>query len=218
MSADTIILSTTNPPLAVEALRGDTAPTLTGGVGGWQEVARPRRVALLQWQGRSPFRMTISMLLDGLALDLSVEADCEALRQMGLPVAAGGEPPVVTVIGAVPKIDGVWVVDTIDWGDATYSSLGYRVRQAVTVTLVARVQDDRVTILPAAEQIRRQQTAAAIATGFTTTGAVIAKAGDTLLTIAARLTGNAKNWPALADANGIRDPNSVKPGDTIRTP
>lgn len=43
-------------------------------------------------------------------------------------------------------------------------------------------------------------------------------AGDTLSGIAARVLGDASLWVALASLNGIRDPNSIAPGQILKLP
>ena len=42
------------------------------------------------------------------------------------------------------------------------------------------------------------------------------KPGDTLTTIAKRLTGNADNYKAIAEKNGIKNPNNISVGQVIR--
>lgn len=51
-----------------------------------------------------------------------------------------------------------------------------------------------------------------------TTSPYVAKPGDTLSTIAARVLGNVTLWPKLALLNGMRDPRAVVPGQVIYLP
>ena len=44
------------------------------------------------------------------------------------------------------------------------------------------------------------------------------KKGDTLSKIAARLLGSASKWQAIAKANGLRNPNSLKVGQVLKLP
>lgn len=46
----------------------------------------------------------------------------------------------------------------------------------------------------------------------------IVRSGDTLTKIAARLLGSIVRWRDIADANGIRDPYYIKPGQRLRIP
>lgn len=220
-----VTLRSTAPNLTVTCLLGADGARVTGGYGGWVDVPRPRRLALTQWDGRSPFEMAVQLVLDAHADDGSVEAQCSALERMALPPRSLAEPPVITITGPVPHDDLTWVVLGLDWGSAMRNEDGNRSRQEVTVTLKRYVADDRLQLRPAAERAREKglgggggtNSPAAKTPGKRT---YVVKAGDTLSEIAARkdIYGNASMWPKIAQANGIRDPRNLRVGQVLRIP
>jgi len=152
--------------------------SLTGGFGGWSQIARRRRKALTQWDGGTPFELTFSLIFDGLATSTSVEADCGKLEQLSRQPAGGGDPPIVRVAGAVPHSDIDWVVSDLAWDPAPiYALSGNRLRHEVTVKLLEHV--------PATLVAGAASTAAATATGGSSI--YVVKQGDTLVSIAAKL-------------------------------
>lgn len=228
MNPQLITLTTANPPLTVTALRGQTAPVVEQRQAGWNLVARPRRKSLTQWDGIDPLPLVLSLILDGVADDTTVEPDCDALERMAQPVAEGTEPPLVRTTGVLPHSATDWIIALLEWDpEPIYSRSGYRTRQEVTVHLVEYVADDRLSDQPAAERARRQAAqkaaAAAKASGARSTQQTKAKlyvvrSGDTLASIAARVLGSYKRWPELAALNGLRDPDTLHVGQTLRLP
>ena len=128
----------------VTAWMTEESPRITSGYGGWEEVARPRRVALTLWRGRSPYRMTLPLLLDAwdTQRDEDVEADVRVLERMARPAGEGLDPPTVRAEGALPRGSQVeWVVESLEWGESLTRGDGRRVRQAVTVGLLEKIDD-----------------------------------------------------------------------------
>lgn len=220
------------PPMRVTALRGSSAPVPENASGGWTKVARPRRKALTQFNGRDPYECAVSLIIgyttdgDGAAADRSCETDCQRLQAMLAPTD-GSEPPLVSVIGAIPRPGLDYVIDSIDWDTdgVMVSKSGFRTRQPVTLHLLEYVADDRLQEAPAAERARRAAltkaaTAAKASPGKQATKqkTYVVKAGDTLSAIAARLLGNAGRWTEIAALNGIRDPRRLAVGKTLRLP
>jgi hypothetical protein len=140
------------PRLSVTALMGENGPTMIGGYGGWEVVDRPRRIGLTQWRGRSPYSMTLDLVLDGFKQGDEVEIDISRLERMALPDVK--EPPVVEVKGsAVPHDDLEWIIETLEFGTALRKNNGRRVRQEVTITFLRYVRIDRIQ-LSAAKKTR----------------------------------------------------------------
>jgi LysM repeat protein len=231
IAAQYVTVLCTNPPLRVRALRGNVAPIPAGGFGGWQLVARPRRKALTQWGGIDPFQLQLSIILDGVRGNQSVEPDCLALEQMAQPIGPRLDPPTVTVVGVVPHPELDYVIGDgnggsgLAWDAAPlYSASGYRIRQEVTLTLVEYVAADRVGGTSPAARARAQavstSAAAAAAAGGVAPAARVytIKAGDTLTGIAARVLGSATRWTELAQLNGLEDPYRLPVGATVRLP
>lgn len=231
LAAQQITIFSTNPPLRVRGLRGNTAPIPSGGFGGWSLVARPRRKALTQWGGIDPFQLVFSIILDGVRTDQSVEADCLALEQMAQPIGPRLDPPIVNIIGVVPHPELDYVIGDGNAGgglawDASpiYSASGYRIRQEVTITLVEYVAADRVGGTSPAARARAQATSASASSAAAAGGLAPAargytiKAGDTLTSIAARVLGSAALWTELAQLNGLEDPYRLPVGATVKLP
>jgi hypothetical protein len=214
-----VTLRTATPKLSVTVLRGDTPPVITGGYGGWENQPRPHRQDLTVWKGRAPFSMDLPLLFDDYIAGGSVETPISVLERMALPPASGKEPPVVAVTGAVaiarktvPHSDLRWVIQELVWGDALWSTGGYRTRAAVTVKLLHYVAPDRVQSGTAAGRARLAVAGDGGPKAFTVGH------GDTLSSVAARELGDYTRWPEIADLNGLRDPDRLTVGQTLRLP
>lgn len=206
-----------DPPgarLTVRLADGPAVDDPTSG-GGWVEVARPKRKALTEWVGYGPYRMTIPILFDGHATDRSVEPELEILRRMmRVPTPATGEPVVLRLEGPVPMTQLRWVIDDIETGQQLRAPSGHRTRVFQTVTLVEHIPADVVVYRqsPAKAAADRQSSASKTSKTYTV------KSGDTLSAIAARQLGSPSKWKQIADLNGIRDPNRLQVGQTLRLP
>jgi hypothetical protein len=205
---------------AVTALLGDTPADIPSGYGGWVVVSRQRKIGLTVWQGKDPLRMAVSILFDGFIDGTSQEIPISRLSRMALPPAGGGEPPVVKVSGlGVPKPGPTeWVIESLAWGtnviwENAANGVLARLRQDCVVSLLQYVDDDRVAfkgLQPASSPTGKSKS------GWPKT--YTAKAGDTLNTIAKHFYGDASKWKKIGDANGIRDPRSVKKNQKLRIP
>jgi hypothetical protein len=216
-------------------------PTVSAGYGGWEEVARPRRVGVVTWSGSPVRRMSIGVLFDNFdeGSGVPVEAMIGRLSAMARP-RVGGTPPSVTIEapgGHVPYQDVRWVIDGIDWGDAIMNSSGNRVRQAATLTLIEYVSDELIDEnSPAnrrkakashksgknrkrgARQKRHAAKRKSPSKASHRAAASVAFEGEDLLSIAARELGDSRRWRELADLNGIRDPRAIRVGQVLRLP
>jgi hypothetical protein len=232
----------TDPPISVTARLSDARPNVTAGYGGWTEVTRPRRRPLSVWVGSPALRLDLPILLDRFRDGASVERQISQLEQLATPSAADGEPPRVRFAArgaAVPHQGRLWVIDSLTWGDtALMNTAGDRTRQQVTLGLMEYIVDVRVGEDSAAIRNRRTKERAktkagapqkrivashgrASASHSRTAGKSTSSdfgAGEDLLSIASRLYGDADRWPEIAQANGIRDPRSITPGQVLRLP
>lgn len=192
----------------VSVLRGEGAPKLTDGVGGWELTPRPRRKSLTLWKGRAPYACEVPVLFDAHAVGDSVEAEISRLTRMGLGTDFS-PPPTVKVEGGLPVRGINWVIADIEWGDDVYweqpdQGSSYRTRQDATVILWEHNPEIRVSI----EAINTQPNLY-----------VVTKAGETLKTIAKAVYGNASRWTEIKEANpSIRDPNNLKVGTRVVYP
>lgn len=116
---------------------------LSGGVGGWATLDRPRRTAAVTWTGTPAQTYTLPLLLDGMdlgpGLDFPIESQCNQLLAWGRG-SVTNTPPVLQVTGLVIVPDtSRWVLQDLSWGGKERDRLGRRVQQYVTVTLLEYV-------------------------------------------------------------------------------
>lgn len=231
-----------DPAIELVARLGPDRPNVSAGYGGWDEVARPRRTTVTTWTGQPARRMSVGILIDNFVAGRSVETEIRRLERMALP-RPGGQPPVVQVDakgGHLPYQGRAWVIDGIEWGDASMNQNGNRVRQAATVTLLEYVADDLIRARTRQSPAQRRRAAKSRQTGHgrkknardkrravgpsrknvrsrsRTTTAVYD--GEDLASVAARELGDARRWRDIADLNGIRDPRAITTGQTLRLP
>jgi hypothetical protein len=203
-----VLIKTVDNSLQLTADMGSNPPKIVGGFGGWTTVDRERRVALTKYQGRSPWGMTIHLMFDGNADGISQEHKIRVLTWMTLPPDGGNEPRAVLLYGALPfPSGGEWLINGLDYGDeviwADNLQNPHRLRQDITITLLQSVKDDRTQFTTSSLVVPKM---------------VVSKVGDTLKSIALRYLGDASRWREIADANGIRDPQSLLPNSHLRIP
>lgn len=196
--------------------------TLSGGMGGWEAVARPERRPLTVWRGPGdPLTLALPLLFDGWASadpahngGYSVEAPIRLLERMAGLDKGDPEPPQLVLEGSLPhdasqtgKRPNRWVIDSIEWGEVIRRpSDGVRVRQACMVTFLLFADDDRL------ERIRRPSPHGRVRY-------VKAHKGDTWEKIAARELKLKRAGNRLARLNGHRDGSGkVKAGTRVRLP
>ena len=207
-----VTLASQSPNISMTVLLDSAGAVVSGGYGGWDIIARPRRQALTHWAGRNPFSMSVSIILDSHMEGGNIESQCSRLERFALPHPnPGGTPPVLRVSGrAIPHDDLSWVVDTIEWGDTIRDSSGYRTRQFATVNLIRYVQADKIQVTAAANA--RGKVTATVRT-------VDVRQNDTLTKIAARELGDGKRWHEIQKLNpSIRDPNNLKGISKVKIP
>lgn len=116
---------------------------LTGGVGGWESLGRPRRRASLGWVGTPAQMLSLPLLITGapaggsLRSARSIEPVLERLESWGLPTAATGVPVVLRVTGPTLAPPGSrWVIDAIEYGERIRDASGRRVQQILDLSLM----------------------------------------------------------------------------------
>jgi hypothetical protein len=203
---------------AVEAIVDGVCIPTGSGYGGWTVAPRDGQTGVVEYTGTEPVRYTLPLLLDGWIEKVSVQDPFNALLNM-----AGGtntpRPTAVYVIGSVPPaVDYTvrqrkWLIESITpTAEKTLyapDSLGASrlMRQGLTIVLL-QPEDPTFTVTPVKKAQSKKAGGTSKAPRY-----VVARSGDTLLTIAAR---NRKKWHDLAKLNGIRDPASVHRGQRIR--
>lgn len=165
MPAGTVLIQTTSPGpnLAITAWIGEAGASPTGGFGGWEMTARPRRVGITQWRGREPIQMDLPLVIDAEAFGGnsgdSVELAISKLERMALPYKT--TPPLIKLNPSVPNMiqhtDKVWIINGFTWGTSLRDlqqigkqTVGDRVRQEVTLALVSYVAVTTVKLKAAA--------------------------------------------------------------------
>lgn len=210
-----VTITSVNPNLSVTAWLGLDPPQITAGYGGWETVSRPKRQSLTVWRGYNPFEMDLPILLEGWATGAdngsqSVEARISALERMGRPPKVLDEPPLIRIAGFVPHADLAWVIQRITYGDTIRAENGQRVRQHMTLGLLKYIEADRVqqgnARLSAQNKVQTRK------------GPHKVKKGETLQSIAAYEYHDATRWKEIAVINNIRDPKSIKVGQSLRLP
>jgi hypothetical protein len=206
--AGRVTITCDDPPMAVTALVGESSPRISGGVGGWESVARPHQTAMTVWNGVEPFELELELVLDRFATGTSIEV---LLRR--LTAVAGGdpevEPGVVQVLGIPSLPADRWVISELELGDGAIrrSSDFARVRQPITVTLLEYVPPTYLRLRRRALQGTRGKTKV-----------VTVKHGDTPARIARRLH---CKWTAIRELNPgvVRKANqNLRDGSKIRVP
>lgn len=199
----------------VSVRRGQNPPAVMNRGGGWEVVSRARRKGVTQWVGAEPARMSVPVLFDGWKDTDSQEEEISRLARMALPPGPNKEPPKVRVRNGVPLVGLVWVIQGIDWG--TVQLWGYdnngsvsRMRQDAVVTLMEYVPPETIKV------DSRPATQTQNATNNRMLYSV--KDGESLSSIAVKLYGDRERWKDLADANSLRDPNSIRVNDLLRVP
>lgn len=133
--------------LYFECLLGEAGARVTDGYGGWEAIDRPKQLPFTRWVGAPPYQMEMALVFDSLATGGNVEHPIGLLERMAREPGGLGEPPIVKVVGPLPRSSSVaWVITGLDWGDALRGDDGLRVRQEVSVTLLQYTEPDGIKI------------------------------------------------------------------------
>lgn len=216
-------LAQVDPPGASLVFRLDPEQvTAGGGVGGWVEIAHPKRRSSTEYGGQPLRTLTVEVLFDGWRQQRDVENECRILDVWGR-IAPGRREPSVLELRYGSYTGLRWVVNGLDWGAALRGAGGRRLRQYVTVELLEH-RDAQLALKPVA---RAKPAPAKPATaGRPSSGTAVrpsgrtykVKAGDTLSKIAQAQLGKASRWPEIARLNSLRDPDKITVGQTLRLP
>lgn len=197
---------------------------VTGGVGGWEEIAHPKRPSSVEYMGQPLRSLTVEALFDGWQRQQSVEEPLRVLDVWGR-IPPGRREPAVLQFAYANYAPSRWVVNGLEFGDSLRGSTGLRVRQYVTISLL-EYRDTAVFVSP----VKRAAPAPTKpgAPGRPSSGAAVkpsgktytVKAGDTLSKIAQSQLGKASRWPELARLQSppLRDPNRLTVGQKLRLP
>lgn len=212
----------------VVVLRGTAAPKIDSGFAKYSVIDRPKKTGSVQYEGLDPIRMSLPVLFDGWIQRTPVEDDIQNMIRMQREVTGSNQdsqPPDVRVnqgtAGGIPIKDTIWKIESIDWGDVQiwdFQTRGVlvRFRQDAVIHMLERVDSDTLGVGANLSGISRVTDPPK---GSHNSHLVVA--GETLPQIAIKeYKGNRSAWKAIAKANGIRDPRSIKDwvGKTLRLP
>jgi hypothetical protein len=200
-------------------LMGDGAATITGGVGGWQQVKRPDAKSLTEWSGQDTITQSVPLMINGFKLGNSVQGQANDIIALGRNTTDDEVPPVFRMFGAIHFQWLPWVLESVEWLDGEEDVIRDNdttlLRQAV-ILHVAEFEDP--------DQIRLKRIRHAFGTGKGggtnyPGNQYIVRKGDDLIKIAAKVYGDRTRWKVLAKKNDIRDPNKeLQPGRVINLP
>jgi LysM repeat protein len=199
---------------------GPTMPSLSDGYSGWNEVTRPRRRAMTEWSGVAARKASLQVLFDGFADGASVQGDVDALMKAYTPNDGTTEPPTLKVSGAWPIPSTVpWVVNGVTWDEWIRDTSGDPVRVLMSLSFLEYVSPDPImgtnTVVTRAKAANAAKPAAK---AKAKTPVYVVKPNDTLSGIAAEKLGDWRRYTEIAKLNGIRDPNRIPVGATLKLP
>jgi len=218
----TFEIASTDDTISFKAFFADGSPMVTDGYGGWEVVARPREIGILQWKGRNPIQIEIPFMIDhwmdSADNEPGIATEAMILRLENLCGLGGhAQPPICTVDGngVIPHDETnapgahLWVVENVSWDrgmDFRSGDSGRRVRAGGTITIrkYLTAQDILARLGPRSRARSPEK--------------YIVKKGDTLSKIAALKYKDPNKWKRIADANGIRDSRSLAVGQHIIIP
>lgn len=136
-------------------------PELTGGIGGWESIARPRSTAAAAWVGLPERKIVLPLVLDGIdklgpGRDQRIGADLALLESWAKPDPKLHEPPRLTIAG-VQRVTGSqeWVIQNITWGPYICDNQDRIVQQELVLELL-QYREPEIAKGPAKKARRRK--------------------------------------------------------------
>lgn len=184
--------------------RGMTPPKISSGGARYEIVERPRRRSIVQWKGDDPWRMSVPVIFDGWISEHNVEYDIRRVSQMAQSRGDLSPPFTFRLDGALPVSGGLWIMESIEWGDNVYWHAdkrggGNRIRQDATLNCL---QYETEVIL----QISKPPP---MSVPYRVTS------GETLAMIAAK---KGVTVDSIRVANNLRDGKKIKAGQRLMIP
>lgn len=223
----TVTLASKRPALRVVALLNEPGVVRRPPAPGWEEIARPRRPAVIVWRGSGLPRLDFTVMLDGYGAKRSQEPFIRNLERMASPVSEGLPPPAVSASGPFSAAAGFsWVIEElVEVEPVIRDPAGQRLRQGYTFTLARYVEADLIVTKTPAARVRERQ-AAARRTDGPSAGrerapnprAYVVRQGDTLTSIAARELRNPSRAAAIGDENNLPDLDDIRVGQRLKLP
>jgi nucleoid-associated protein YgaU len=186
-------LRCSDPKFDQTFLLGEDPPKVSGGVGGWETVQRPRQVSMTIWQGTDPFELELVVMLDGWEPGVAGGGYSQEPALRALLAAARGDDesePSTWDIDGIPWLPAdEWVLNSVEPGDTVLrrSSDFSRVRQDLTLAFVEYIPPEYLQLRAKARQGAKSKT-----TVYTV------KKGDTPASIARK---RRCKWTEIRDLN-----------------
>jgi hypothetical protein len=200
----------------IKVLMGDGPATITGGIGGWQQVERPDAKSLTEWSGQGTVTQSVPLMLNGFKQGDSIQGQANDIIALGRNTTDDEVPPVFRMFGAIHFQWLPWVLEDVEWTDEVIRDNDTTLLRQEVILHVAEFEDP--------DEIRLTRIRHAFGTGkgggtnFPGNQYIVRK-GDDLIKIAAKVYGDRTRWKVLAKKNGIRDPNKeLQPGRVINLP
>jgi nucleoid-associated protein YgaU len=190
---------------------GPVLPTESG-YGGWTVVETEGGKGTLEFSGTEPQRWTLPLKLDSWSTGEDLQDVWDLL--MSLASEQGFDPPPqVRLAGTIPPdlSARAWVIEKPVPGSERLINEGNQLLRAeVTLNLIEASFSRNI-----ASPLKQAQRAAK---GAHSSRTIRARAGDTLVSIAARELGNPEKWRDISKLNGGLQPDNVKAGQKIKLP
>jgi hypothetical protein len=194
---------------------GKKKPIFTGGIAQWNEVRRPRRRSMTEFETETPLKYSFDVVLNAFP-DGNVEPLIGRILGWAARMDLPYQPTLLKVTGPIVYPQVTYFLSKCDQLDESmeFNSAGRICRQFLDLEITEYVAPDLVIQTPPpaqAAQARANVTAPAERTHTVS-------AGDTLWSIATKFLGKGQRWQEIADKNGIRDPRSLKIGTVLKVP
>jgi len=207
-------LRCTDPKYDQTFLLGEEPPKITGGVGGWEAVTRPRQVAMTIWNGTDLYQLELNVILNGYDPTIEGGGNSQEPAIRGLLAAARGDDesaPSTWNIDGIPWLPtDEWVLNAVEPGDMVIRRRSdfSRARQDYVLTFLEYSSPEFVQLRAKARQGAKAKT-----TSYTV------KRGDTPASVARR---RRCKWTDIRDLNKTvvtkGATQALKPGTRIRVP
>ncbi|HEX8475980.1 MAG TPA: LysM peptidoglycan-binding domain-containing protein [Pyrinomonadaceae bacterium] len=182
----------------------------------WEEQARERQKPELQFTGQTLRRISMELFLDTYERDEDVRAHTGKLSNLLLVTTddgnSGKRPPKIELSWGVadPNVHNsifpfTCILESLRQQFTLFTSKGMPVRAKLSVSFKEYIKP--------AEQLNQQPQRGSFPVQTYTI-----RAGDTLSGIAASVWKDPLKWRLLADANRIRNPRLLVPGETLVVP
>jgi len=136
---------TTKYTQVTAALLGDATYGPIAGSGGWQVVDRPKRQAATQWYDRSPFQLTMSLLIDDTFVGSgATETMCQQLEswlEVDSSNPSNYQPITFILNGPLPGLLAPnnagareWFMFSLEFQEAIRSMPNNRIQQKIQIT------------------------------------------------------------------------------------